>query len=83
MKPTAAMRLQEALQNTDLTDYGSIPFWSWNNELDETECTHPCLVEYENLSEADKEYDRVTAMEAIKLLLKMGYKITKDKQEEI
>ena len=37
MKETAATKLQQALANTDLTDYQSIPFWSWNNELDETE----------------------------------------------
>ena len=52
--------------------------WMYGEELDDEACTHPCLVEYENLSEADKEYDRVTAMEAIKLLLKLGYKITKE-----
>ena len=57
--------------------------WKYGEELDETEHTHPCLVEYEKLPESDKEYDRVTAMEAIKLLLKMGYKITKENQEEI
>lgn len=51
--------------------------WTYGEELDDAACTHPCLVEYESLSEADKEYDRVTAMEAIKLLLKLGYKITK------
>ena len=37
MKETAATKLQQALQTTDLTDYQGIPFWSWNNELDETE----------------------------------------------
>ena len=51
--------------------------WVYGKELDEVMRTHPCLTEYENLSEEDKEYDRVTAMEAIKLLLKMGYKIIK------
>ena len=29
-------KLQRAL-NCDLTDYAPIPFWSWNNELDENE----------------------------------------------
>lgn len=51
--------------------------WVYGDELDKVKRTHPCLTEYENLSEEDKEYDRVTAMEAIKLLLKMGYKIIK------
>lgn len=51
--------------------------WKYGKELDKEAHTHPCLVDYERLNEADKEYDRVTAMEAIKLLLKLGYKITK------
>jgi len=51
--------------------------WTYGKELDEVKKTHPCLTEYENLSESDKEYDRVTAMEAIKLLIKLGYKIIK------
>ena len=32
--PTA--QLQQAL-DCDITDYGTIPFWSWNNEFDENE----------------------------------------------
>ena len=52
--------------------------WTYGEDLDIGMRTHPCLVEYESLSEVDKEYDRVTAMEAIRLLLKLGYKITKE-----
>ena len=51
--------------------------WEYGEILNHEIKTHPCLVEYEKLSEEDKNYDRVTAMEAIKLLIKMGYKITK------
>ncbi len=52
--------------------------WKWGENLDEEAKTHPCLIEYERLLEEDKEYDRVTALEAIKVLLKLGYKITKE-----
>ncbi len=52
--------------------------WKWGAELDDEAKTHPCIVEYEDLSEEDKNYDRVTALEAIKALLKLGYKITKE-----
>ncbi|MBQ8658875.1 MAG: hypothetical protein IJ506_07040 [Clostridia bacterium] len=31
----AIAKLKHALETTDLTDYAAIPFWSWNNELDE------------------------------------------------
>ncbi|MBQ8375252.1 MAG: hypothetical protein IJX98_06765 [Clostridia bacterium] len=30
-------KLQRTLETVDLTDYRSIPFWSWNGELDEEE----------------------------------------------
>ena len=45
--------------------------WVYGDSLDENMRTHPCLTEYEELSEEDKEYDRVTAIETIKLLLKL------------
>jgi hypothetical protein len=51
--------------------------WVYGECLDNEKRTHPCITEYENLSEDDKDYDRITAMETIKLLIKMGYKITK------
>ena len=36
MSEKSIAKLKEAL-NCDLTDYQSIPFWSWNNEMDEAE----------------------------------------------
>ena len=36
MGKETVLRLKEAFCR-DLTDYQSIPFWSWNNELDEKE----------------------------------------------
>ena len=44
-----------------------------NSELKTT----PCLVPYENLSESEKDYDRNTALETLKLIQKLGYKIEK------
>jgi len=38
MSENSIKKLKEAL-TCDLTDYQSIPFWSWNNELDENELT--------------------------------------------
>ena len=37
---------------------------------------HPCLVPYDELPESEKEYDRKTAMETLKLLHKLGFKIS-------
>ena len=38
---------------------------------------HPSLVPYEELPEQEKDYDRATAMNTVKLLLKFGFSITK------
>ncbi len=44
-----------------------------NSDLKHT----PLLVPYEELSESEKEYDRNTAYETLKLIIKLGYKILK------
>lgn len=38
---------------------------------------HPSLVPYDELPDREKEYDRQTAMEAIKVMIAMGYRIEK------
>ena len=38
---------------------------------------HPCLVAYEDLPEEEKVYDRNTSVETLKLILKLGFEITK------
>ena len=43
---------------------------------DETKQT-PCLVPYEQLPEIEKEYDRNTAFQTLKLLVALGYTIEK------
>ena len=35
--------------------------------------TTPLLVPYDELAESEKEYDRNTALETLKLIVKMGY----------
>lgn len=39
--------------------------------------THPCLIPYEQLPEVEKDYDRRTATETLKLILALGYTIEK------
>ena len=39
--------------------------------------TTPLLIPYDELPESEKEYDRNTALETLKLILKMGYRIEK------
>ena len=52
--------------------------WKYGKERDSFKKTTPCLVPYEDLPEEEKEYDRKTAFETIKLIVKLGYKIKKE-----
>ena len=51
--------------------------WTYGEVKDSVKKTTPCLVPYEELSEQEKDYDRNTALETIKVVLKHGYKISK------
>lgn len=51
--------------------------WTYGKERDDVQKHHPCLVPYEELSEKEKEYDRNTSQETLKLIMKLGFKITK------
>ena len=51
--------------------------WTYGESRNDEKKHHPCLVPYEALSESEKEYDRRTALETLKLIMKLGYKIEK------
>jgi len=51
--------------------------WVWGSERDDTNKRHPCLVPYDDLPEEEKEYDRNTSQQTLKLILKMGFSINK------
>lgn len=51
--------------------------WTYGEKRDDEKKTTPCMVPYEELPESEKEYDRNTAMETLKLIIAMGYKIDK------
>lgn len=51
--------------------------WSWGPERDDTRKLHPCLVPYEELSEAEKDFDRITSTQTLKTILSMGFRITR------
>lgn len=75
------MALSEALaKNThEVWSLGRITDgWKYGEMRDDDKKLHPCLVEYESLTEEEKEYDRRTAIETLKLIVKLGYKITKE-----
>ncbi len=52
--------------------------WSYGEERSDTLKLHPCLVPYEELPEIEKAYDRGTALGTLKLISKLGFKISKE-----
>ena len=52
--------------------------WQWGANRDDTAKEHPDLVPYGELTESEKEYDRRSAMETIKAILALGYKVEKE-----
>lgn len=52
--------------------------WVYGKERNDALKQHPCLVAYEELPESEREYDRNTALETLKLICKLGFKISRD-----
>ena len=52
--------------------------WTYGECRDDDNKTTPCLVPYSELSESEKEYDRNTAIQTLKLIVALGYKICKE-----
>lgn len=51
--------------------------WTYGEHRDDIKKHHPCLVPYEELSEDEKKYDRNTSQETLKLIIKLGFSISK------
>ena len=52
--------------------------WSYGETRDGVNKHTPCLLSYQDLPESEKAYDRDTALSTLKLIMKLGYKISKD-----
>jgi hypothetical protein len=51
--------------------------WTYGPARDDAKKQHPSLVPYEDLSDSEREYDRQTAMQALKAVIALGYRITR------
>ncbi len=51
--------------------------WTYGEKRDDDKKTHPCLIPYDMLPESEKEYDRNTALSALRLVVALGYDIRK------
>lgn len=56
--------------------------WTYGPVRDDAAKTHPCLVAYDDLPESEKEYDRATALETLRMIMKLGYTIEKDRSAD-
>lgn len=53
--------------------------WTYGKERNDALKQHPCLVPYKDLPEVEKAYDRDTALGTLKLIVKLGFRISKRK----
>ncbi len=51
--------------------------WTYGPERNDQLKHHPCLIPYEELPEEEREYDRNTAIGTLKLIQKLGFKISR------
>ena len=52
--------------------------WTYGEKRDDIHKKHPCLVPDAELPEEEKEYDRNTAMNTIKMVKKLGFRIERE-----
>ena len=51
--------------------------WRFGEQRDDAQKLHPCLIPYDELPDSEKQYDRDTALETLRLIVKLGYEIKK------
>ena len=52
--------------------------WVLGKKRDDDKKTHPSLIAYMDLPDSEKTYDRITAMETLKAIKVLGFKIERD-----
>jgi hypothetical protein len=52
--------------------------WTWGPERDDAVKNHPHLVPYGDLPDSEKHYDRDTAMETLRAIIALGYRIERE-----
>jgi hypothetical protein len=49
--------------------------WRYGEERNDARKEHPCLVPYADLSDGEKAYDRNAALQTLKAIIALGYRI--------
>lgn len=52
--------------------------WTYGDVKDAENKKTPLLIPYARLAESEKDYDRNTAVETLKMIIKAGYKISRE-----
>ena len=55
--------------------------WVYGAEHNAQKKIHPALVAYADLPETEKEYDRITAMETLRTIVRLGYTLNLKEKE--
>lgn len=50
--------------------------WSYGESRSDSKKQTPCLVPYSELTPQEQDYDRQTAIQTLKIILKLGFKIS-------
>jgi hypothetical protein len=51
--------------------------WHYGSQRNDQKKEHPSLIPYSELSESEKEYDRIAAVGTLKAIIALGYRIGK------
>lgn len=51
--------------------------WRYGEKRNDVGKLHPCLMPYEELTEKEREFDRNTSQETLKMIIKLGFKIVR------
>jgi hypothetical protein len=51
--------------------------WALGPQRDDARKEHPCLIPYDQLPDSEKQYDRAAALETLKAIIALGYRIEK------
>ena len=56
--------------------------WTYGLHRDDARKTHPDLVPYGDIPESEKEYDRLSVVETLKVILTLGYQIVPNRTDD-
>lgn len=49
--------------------------WTWGPVRNDAARQHPCLIPYADLPDSEKQYDRNAALDTLKAIIALGYRI--------